>query len=285
MTRALLALCLVGCAPEPAGFVARSSTIVQAPDGTLWLTSPDDDALVAVDPVRLEEQARVAIGGEPAEVAIVGEALVVTLARAAEVAWVVDGVVRLVPVPCGGTRAVVPDGRGGAVVSCPNDDLVVGLDAAGVAWELPSPGRPTALGVVDDELAVTASRTGHLRRYSLEDRRLIDDHGLESRPGFAASQVDAVAYDPSRGGFVAAFSRVDHDSDRDRPPREGGYGSLVDGAPRIEPRLGGACDARYARYDGGHAVLVDQNPGDRHGRTRDLDEEAVASLVAYLETL
>jgi len=248
-------LALVACGPQPASFSAAASTIVRDDDGTLWVTSPDDDALVAIDPSSLEERERVAIEGGPAMVARVGDALVVTLERATEVAWVEGGAVTRVATPCGGTRAVVADGRGGAVVSCPNDDLVLGLRRDGVAWELEAPGRPTALAVLDDRLAVTASRQGRLRIYSLDDRRLVSEQTPVQREGFAASQLDAVAFDPGRREFVGAYQRVDHDSDRDRPPLEGGYGSVFAGEPRIEPRLTGPCGARYARFDGGPRVL------------------------------
>ncbi|HJL16113.1 MAG TPA: c-type cytochrome [Sandaracinaceae bacterium LLY-WYZ-13_1] len=244
-----------GCSEPPASFAARSSTIVRADDGSLWLTSPDDDALVQVDPASLEERARVVIEGAPTQVAIVDGAMLVTLARASELAWVIDGAVERVPVPCGGTRAAVADGRGGALVSCPHDDLVLRVTRDGVDWELPSPGRPTALAVLDARFAVTASRTGRLRVHALDDRRALSDVALAPTPGFAASQVDAVAFDPGRRDFVAAYQRVDHDSDRTRPPGEGGYGSVIDGAPRIEPRLAGPCAERYARFDGGARVF------------------------------
>lgn len=254
MRGALALALLAGCATEPAGFAASSSTIVRTADGaTLWVTSPDDDALVAIDAVSLEETRRIAIAGGPEQVALVGEALVVTLSRASEVVWIKQDSLTRLPVPCGGTRAVVADGRGGALVSCPNDDLVLGLGAGGVTFEMPSPGRPTALAVRGDRFAVSASRLGRLRVHALDDRRVLSDVAASERPGLAASQLDAIT--TLQGDFLAAFQRVDHDSDRARPPTQGGYGSVVAGEPRIEPRLLGPCAARYARFDGGARVL------------------------------
>lgn len=253
--RLLALLLLSGCGGEAASHAAASSTIVLAPDGTLWLTSPDDEAVVGVDPDTLEERRRVRVEGGPEQLAWVDGALVVTLSRAAEIAWVEGDAVRRMPVPCGGTRAVVPDGRGGALVSCPSDDLVLRVDRDGVTWELLSPGRPTALAILDDRFAVTASRIGRLRVHALDGRQVLEERVLEEAPGVAASQVDAVAFDPDRRAFVAAYQRVEHDADRERPASEGGYGSVIDGEPRIEPRLSGVCGARYARFDGGARVF------------------------------
>lgn len=249
---ALAAALAVGCA-EPASFAAGSSTIVRAGDGTLWLTSPDDDAVVAIDPVSLEEVTRVAVEGGPEQLAFVDGRLVVTLGLATEIAIVDGDDVTRVPVPCGGTRAVVADGRGGALISCPHDDLVLGVVDGAVAWTMPSPGRPTALAVNGDRFAVSASRLGRLRVHALADRRLLREDELVREPGFAAIQVDASA--PFEGDFVATYQRVDRDSDRARPASAGGYGSVVDGEPRIEPRVHGACGARYARFDGGARVF------------------------------
>ncbi|MBX3274894.1 MAG: c-type cytochrome [Sandaracinaceae bacterium] len=250
----LAALALASCAGEPP-YATSSSTLARSSDGTIWLASPDDDALVGIDPDTLSERARIAIEGGPEGVAAVGQALVVTLGRAAEVAWVEGDAVTRLAVPCGGTRAVVADGRGGALVSCPWDDLVLGLGPEGVRFTLAAPGRPTALAVLGDRFAVSASRTGRLREHALDDLRVLSDVALADRRGHAATLVDAIGADPERGGFVALYQLVDHDSDRARPPSRGGYGSVDDGEPRIEPRLSGPCGGRYARFDGGARVF------------------------------
>lgn len=243
---------LLACT-EHAERVASSSTIVRGPEGSIWLTSPDDDAVIELDPDTLEVRTTIAIDGEPAQLAFAGERLYVTLAQSSDVAIVVEGAnVRRVPTPCGGTRAVVADGDA-AIVSCPNDDLVLRVGDA-IDWTLESPGRPTALAIRDDRLAVSASRAGRMRVYSLDDRTLLEDVALSDTPGLAAVQVDAIAADPI-GAFSALYSRVDHDTDRDRPAERGGYGSVVDGEPRIEPLLRSRCGSEYARFDGGARVF------------------------------
>ena len=247
-----LAIALAACSSEP-GYAASASTIVRAPDGALWLTSPDDDAVVTVDPDTLEEIGRVRVEGAPEQLAFAGSTLVVTLGLAAEVALVEDGAVTRVAVPCGGTGAVVADGRDGVLVTCPHDDLVLRIEDGAIDWTMPSPGRPTSIAVSGDRFAVTASRTGRLRVHALADRALLREDVLVPEAGFAATSVDAVA--AHGGDFVTAFSRVDHDSDRARPPEDGGYGSVFDGSPRIEPRLAGSCGGRYAVYDGGPRVF------------------------------
>jgi len=252
VTRAFgLALVLLGCA-DVGGFSAASSTVARGPDGLLWLTSPDDDAVIALDPESLEEQTRIEVAGAPEQLAVVGDALLVTLAQASELAWIEAGAAVRAPVPCGGSAAVVPDGRGGAFVSCPWDERVLRVSRSGVVDAFPAEGRPTALAIRGDRLAIGLSRTGRVRIVDLEGR-LLEERALSSGAGVAAVQLEALA--PVRGDFTGVYQRVDHDSDRERPPERGGYGSVFDGAPRIEPRLHGACAGAYARFDGGARVF------------------------------
>lgn len=263
-----LALLLSACGaprPEASGPTDHDRTLVVHPaDGRLWVTSPDDDAVVALDPRTLVERTRIPVAGAPSRLAIRADGrLAVTLAQATEIALVdpATGAVERRPVPCGGTRGVLARGDGAVLVSCPNDDrlAVVPLDPAAPATVVRAPGRPTALARNGDVLAYGASRAGRLVRLDWRTLRPLPEGetALETRRGFAAVQVDAVV--PVPGGrtpddFVVAFQRVDHDSDRGRDPARGGYGSVFDGEPRIEPRLAGACAERYARFDGGRRV-------------------------------
>lgn len=252
----LLATCTSPPAPVT---VSRSSTLVLDAFHTLWVTSPDDDSLVAVDPDTLAVTRTLALAGAPSELALVGDTLVVTLAQSPEIALVSTRApfnVTRVRTPCGATRAVVALNPHTALASCPWDDLLVEIDLsrAAVTRTLPSPGRPTALVRAGDALYVTASRLGRLRTLSL-DGTLRADTALETTPGFNASQPAALDADPSTGEPLAVFQRVDRDADRTRPAAQGGYGSVSDGAPRIEPRLLAPCGARYARFDGGLRVF------------------------------
>ena len=61
--------------------------------------------------------------------------------------------------------------------------------------------------------------------------------------------------DPNTGNFFATFQRVDNDANRELPPANGGYGSVVDGNPRIEPRVAAPCGTHYATFDGGPNVF------------------------------
>jgi hypothetical protein len=70
----------------------------------------------------------------------------------------------------------------------------------------------------------------------------------------SASQPAAIAAEP-HGGFAAVYQSVANDGPRDLPAESGGYGALVDGSPRIEPRVVGPCGDRYARYDGGELAM------------------------------
>lgn len=250
---AALSAALVSCgtAPEP----GRSSSTLVVRGDTVFLTSPDDRAVVALDASTLEERWRTDVDGTPEQLAVVGNALVVSLRDRAEVVWLSLETRRseLVSTPCGGTGAVVAEGDG-ALVACPNDDRVLRVIPSGVDWEEPMAGRPTALAVQGDRFGVGLSRTGRAIVLSLADRSRVEDRALVDTSGFAAVSVEGVAFDAG-GALVASFVRVDRDSDRDRPADRGGYGAVVDDNPRIEPRLSAPFGSRYARYDGGARVF------------------------------
>src|SRR5262245_13987137 len=114
--RAAVAFLLIACAPPAPSYVASSSTIVVEDDG-LWVTSPDDDSIVRVDRDDLSVLDTISIAGAPEQIARAGDAFVVTLSLATEIAIVRDRAVQRIAVPCGGTRAVVSDAGGNAFVT------------------------------------------------------------------------------------------------------------------------------------------------------------------------
>jgi len=260
---AALATTLGACADDAPSRGAHASTIVVDGD-TVLVASPDDDAVVALDAITLVERERLTIAGAPTKLARLDDssdgagALVVSLAQAAEVAWIVQGgalqdarVVRA-PVPCGGTGAVLALSATDALVACPNDDRLVHLRDAAVIATYPSPGRPTALARLGDRIYVGLSRGGRVRVLDATTFATIEEHVLESTLGVAAVQLDAFATDGA--ALMASYQRVDFDRDRTRDPRLGGYGAVVDGTPRLEPRLLAPCGGRYARFDGSERV-------------------------------
>lgn len=253
---ALAALLCGACAD--AG--VASSTIALR-DGRVVVTSPDDDAVVYLDPASLEEVARVAVAGAPEQLLDVGGQLFVSLAQDAAVARVDDGgrVARL-QVPCGGTYALAfrETPEPWLFVSCPLDDRVLVLTPGGdVHAVLRVAGGPRALAFDGDRLVVAASRSGELVRIplaALADEAARERVPLSPEPGLAAAQLRSAATLPGRAP-VFAYQLVDHDSDRERAPEAGGYGAVRDGAPRIQPALAGACAGTYAVFDGGARVF------------------------------
>ena len=255
---------------------ARSSSILLR-GGALLLSSPDDDAVVEVAPDTLEVARRFAVPGAPEQLALLPSGrLLVTLDQAPEVALIdlTSGAVTRLPVPCGGTRAAVPlvaSGRAAlAVVSCPHDDRLVVLDPdrAEVRATFLGPPRPTALAAASGAVTVTSSHAGvawrvaaaSLYEVTAEPRSPAPLGAVEVVPvdggdARGVSRFDALAVEPTTGELLGLYQSVDHDGDRDRPPSEGGYGSVVDGAPRIEPRVWGCGAGRYARFDGGRRVF------------------------------
>lgn len=234
--------------------VSTGSTILVA-EGALWLTSPDDDAVVSLDLDSLDELARFPIDGAPERMLRASDGrLWVSLPLAAAVATIDGSLVARYAIPCGGSYDLAERRDGSIAVSCPNDDRVVVLDRAGAVVAVADvTGRPLALAAMGDELHVGLQRLGGVR---VLDASLSStgERTLEGTPGVHASHPSHFAVDRSRG-LVGTYERVEHDADRSRPPEIGGYGSVVDDQPRIDPRLHGACDGPYARFDGGPFVF------------------------------
>ncbi len=275
---ALAVLALLRCASEPAAAVvdvSASSSIARSADGaSLWVTSPDDDRVLRVDADTLAVRETFAVPGAPSALVLVGDAVVVALDRRAAGVVMRAGDMSAVPIPCGGSQAVVALDATRVLAACAWDERVAIVDIARGATlrTVVTEGRPTAAARAGERVFVSASRTGRLRTWSRArllglgastDVEALDtpvqleadaDVALETTPGVAASQVDAVAAMALGGAPVAVWQRVERDADRSLPADRGGYGSVHDDAPRIEPRVLAACGGRYARFDGGPSV-------------------------------
>ncbi len=194
-------------------------------------------------------------------------------------------IVKQAQMPCGGTSSIVCENVvcDAVWVACPYDATIIRIDSQslGVTHQLHLGEYPGALAVNGTTLAVSLSRRGELwllRTDELPDQT--DETTVQVRfdrdalpryvtveivadPAWgrrAVSQFDSLASLPrSVAGdaalFAGAFQLVDHDGDRERPAEEGGYGNVLDGTPRIEPRLVSPFGGRYARFDGGLRVF------------------------------
>ncbi|MEZ4250151.1 MAG: hypothetical protein R3B99_18115 [Polyangiales bacterium] len=244
------ALVALGCTTQEAS-VSNGGSIHHAGD-TLFVASPDDDALVLLDPTTLAERSRLVVEGAPSKLTAVGDALVVGLAERAAVAWVRGSDVTYVDVPCGGTGAAIALSDDEALVACPHDDRLVRLRDGAFVERVEAVGRPTALTRLGDRVYVGLSRRGVVEVRDASTLEVTRTQALETVPGFAAVQLEALVADGT--GVVASYQRVDVNSDRSRDPSTGGYGSVTAGTPRLEPRLLATCGGRYARFDGTERV-------------------------------
>ncbi|WCO66210.1 c-type cytochrome [Iamia majanohamensis] len=264
-----------GGGSPPVATTSRSASVALV-DDVLWVTSPDDDAVVAVDPGDLGVTARVVVDGAPGELAPSEGGLVVSRGRAAGVALVdtAEGTSSEVAVPCGGTHAVVvvPRGRAGlasetAVATCPHDDRIalVDLDARATAATVAVPGRPTGAVIDGDRLVVSSAVGGRTWSWDLA----VLASALAASPASpgkgvpsldVAAEVDRAWVDlgrsPSRlgpldvrgDGVVGAYQLVDNATTPTAEEIAAGvdsYGTPLDGKARIEPALAGPCGARF----------------------------------------
>ncbi len=256
-----LAIGLGACEPSSLEVASSASLVLDGARGSVWVTSPDDDAVVELSPADGTELRRVAVVGGPEQMAWVRERLVVSLARDHEMAVLDPAVedvaqveVARIATPCGGTAGVVGAGAM-AFVACPSDDRVLEVDvaAARVRRSFALPGRPTGMARRGRTILVTLARTGAIAAIDA-DVGSITMRSVSLPRGVFASQLSSVGVS-EHGAVHALYQRVEADADRERDPSRGGYGSVVDGAPRIEPRLDGPCGDRYARFDGGALAM------------------------------
>ena len=241
--------------PEPLGHdpSQSSSIVLSADEATVWVASPDDDQVVAIDADTLAVVQAVPVGGGPRALAWAGERLVVARGLADAATLLTPATLDAVDValPCTGAQAVVATERS-AFLACRDDLRVVRLDLATRAidrvWTLSRP--PTALALADDRLWIAAG--GRLIAQAADAPggpvRPIVERDLSPDATHAASPVEALAIGDAP---IAVFQAVENDGDRERPPETGDYGRVHDGEPRLQPWIAGACGPRYARFDGG----------------------------------
>lgn len=296
---ALLAGCTSGSGDQTSGpggtggagasAAGRSSTIAWSGDGRhLWVTSPDDDRVVAVDARTLEVVGSVAVAGQPAELAVVGDRVVVTGAQRTSLAVLADDpaaagpsggtavAVEEVALPCGAPRSVVglPAGGAGALVAvtCPVDDRVVvaSLDDAAVGAVAEVIGRPSGIAHDGEALLVSLGRTGEIVRWDLDEVRSAASTatGVGELPAPEVAQTawaDADrtpsllgALDVGAVGPVGAYQVVDNDRRLSSRQLEGdpSYGSPLNGRARLEPAIVGACGARFADFGDPPRILA-----------------------------
>jgi DNA-binding beta-propeller fold protein YncE len=261
---------------------SRSSTIARSVDGrSLWVTSPDDDRLLEVDPSSLEVVQAIDVPGQPRELTVIGERVLVTGAQSTALA-VVDPEgpggdaqqpgepdVGSIPLPCGGSRGVVtvPASAAGperdlAVVTCPTDDrvVVVDLEAGRMVGTIAMPGRPT--GIVRDGSTVTVSTAGDGHLHAIPTAGL--EELADGKVSVADSKVtrtdrtvwvdgkrtaaSLAALDHGPHGPLGTYQVVDNQRKLTRAEIEAGstYGSPKDGRARLEPAIAGSCGARFS---------------------------------------
>lgn len=277
------------------GAAAVSATLVRDGEGSLWVASPDDRALVRLDEATLAERDRVDLSVAPHHVLVLADGRVVASTSGAGELVVVGtrGDATALEVPCASTAgmAELPGSTVRVAATCPVDDRVVVVDvdddpgpdgsAPVASHDLPEEGRgPVAVAQVGDELLVLAERsstvlTAPLRSGSGDgddpDESLTGGFAVErpwSPPDRGTSALGALGVTGAGGdrAWVAAYQVIDNDTARDPtdPADTGSYGAVEDGEARIQPMVAGACTSPASdfstaatRASGVHAVALD----------------------------
>ena len=242
------------------------------PDGrSLWLTSPDDNAVVELDATSPSRHAHRRPHGGAHTARARGTRLAVSLGQSTDIALVdlsaSPPAVTRVPVPCGGTRAVVAEDASASarvIFACPNDDLLVGRSipprgsSTRVVPSVGSPHRPRRRRA--GCLPVTASRVGQIESRLAHGPRdaplggspspmacvplrpsasVLDTVALVTTPGFAATQVRRARRRALGGRGLRRLRASLGQQQRPRPPSRARW--LRRGDPRrrlaSEPRL------------------------------------------------
>jgi len=114
--------------PQPPGVTSSAGSTIayEAANGRVWLTSPDDDRVVALDAESLQQVLTYDVTDEPSHLAILNGALIVTATHDSRV-WLLPPASEqplTIETPCGATRGVawLDAAATRALVSCPWDD-------------------------------------------------------------------------------------------------------------------------------------------------------------------
>jgi cytochrome c peroxidase len=261
--------------PEPGiPYTSHSTTLWY--DGTtsaLWLLSPDDSRLVKLDADNLEQLAWFPLGATPNAMSAAGGFLVIALQNGVQRFDLAQELFEPeVAVPCGDPHGIVTSmAADTAWVSCINDDLVVEVAlVASNDVRLLQAQQPAGLSLVGEQLRVIHATGGAVTTLDLDTFAALPVWGeaqpvpapaeepqyrIQTDQRHSISQFNSIAADAQTGQIAATYQLVENQGDRSRPPSQGGYGSVFDGEPRIEPRLVVACGDRYARFEGGIRVF------------------------------
>ncbi len=262
-------------APEPSiTYTSHSSTLwYDSSAAAVWLLSPDDSRLVKLDANSLEQLAWFPMAEKPVAMSAAAGFLVIALQKGIQrfdVAQESFGPV--VPIPCGDPHGIVTSFTANtAWVSCINDDLLVEVElGADSSIRLLQAQKPAGLSLVGDQLWVTHTTGGAVTTVGLNAFAALPVWGeaqplpatsresgyrIQTDERHSVSQFNSISADSRTGQIVASYQLVENQGDRSRAPSQGGYGSIFDGQPRIEPRLVAACGDRYAYFDGGIRVF------------------------------
>lgn len=266
--------------PEPdILYTSHSSTLwYDSNNRVLWLLSPDDARLVKLDADNLEQLAWFPLDATPIAMSAAAGFLVIALPNGVQrfdIARELFG--PEVAVPCGDPHAIVTSiAADTAWLSCINDDLLVEVELdASANVRLLQAQKPAGLVLVGAQLRVSHTTGGDVTTVDLDTFAALPIWG-EAQPSPAPavasqyriqtdqrhsiSQFNSMSADAQTGQTVATYQLVENQGDRNRAPSQGGYGSIFDGQPRIEPRLVATCGDRYARFEGG--IRVFSGPAD-----------------------
>ena len=194
----------------------------------------------------------------------------------------------------GNINIVEENGSDFVILTCPFDDRLIVQQINSLNISSPPPvaslpivysmsSRPSGLVVREDSVYVSHESSGVISGYSLAELlsgAAYGDGAGQTKNPLAISPYDAIVNDSTQE--KAPFEFAVEDPDKLRSVTQfsmlsvnkygdiagifqsvdsrvsnisGGYGSVIDGNPRIEPRVVAKCGTHYAVFDGGNSVF------------------------------
>jgi len=244
----------------------------------IFVTSPDDRRLVKLNAASLEEIAGLDLLGSPQTLSMDAQRILVTQPKGFVIVDKTSfSVAESVTIPCGDPahiNLISTQSDAYASISCPLDQRLIMVDLSDVSkqYVIATTGRTNGLLYWQGNIISSIENQNVMQVWALNDILKVPTFGPDphqSKEPVVVPNVESINLSlngqqqvsqfsqltSNRFGAIAGLFQTIDNNNRQREPSSGGYGSVVDGAPRIEPRVLSECGSHFAVFDGGNKVF------------------------------